>query len=198
MSALPFCTSIACVVTSLLRNTMRSNVAGVGPTYAGLAATTVSLVVLKLSSTYGPDPADSPLRNSSAPSSTSAPGWSVPPFSIDHVAVDDAERRRRQDAWQRRVRLLGRQHDRCRVDGLGGDALHEERSVALELADAVQREGDVGRLDGAAVGEDGVVTERERELRGVLVDLPTRRQAGHGLGHVVVLERQQACRTSPG
>jgi hypothetical protein len=32
MSALPFCTSIACVVTSLLRKTMRSNVAGEGPT----------------------------------------------------------------------------------------------------------------------------------------------------------------------
>ena len=32
MSALPFCTSIACVVTSLLRSTMRSKFAGVGPT----------------------------------------------------------------------------------------------------------------------------------------------------------------------
>jgi hypothetical protein len=39
-----------------------------------LAAITVSLVVLKLSSTYGPEPADSPLRNSSAVSSASAPG----------------------------------------------------------------------------------------------------------------------------
>ena len=31
---------------------------------------------------YGPDPADVELRNSSAASSASAPGWSVPPFSM--------------------------------------------------------------------------------------------------------------------
>ena len=74
MSALPFCTSIACVVDVAVAEHDAVERCRDGPTYSALAATIVSLVVLKLSSMYGPDPADVELRNSSAVSSASAPG----------------------------------------------------------------------------------------------------------------------------
>ena len=83
---------------------------------------TVSLVVLKLSSTYGPDPADVEFRYSSAVSAVSAPGWSVPPFAITTLLLTMPSVGRRQDARKRRVGLLRREHHGGVVLRLGGDA----------------------------------------------------------------------------
>ena len=85
-------------------------------------------VVLKLSSMYGPEPADVELRDSSAVSAGVGAGLVGATVLLDDVAVDDAERRRRQDARQCRVGLLGREDDGRLVDRLGGDARPSGRS----------------------------------------------------------------------
>src|SRR5918997_2977860 len=84
----PFWTFSTWVAACTLRITIVSYAGLAGPLYAGLRASTAWLATSSDLSVYGPDPAEVPLRNFSAPSVSSV----VPPFAVTtfELTIDSA------------------------------------------------------------------------------------------------------------
>ena len=97
---------------------------------------------------------------------------------FDDLRVQDAEGRVGEDRRQRRSGGLRREHNRGRVLLRYRYAVEQERRVALDADDAIEREHDVGRSDRGAVGE--FVRSGQRQGERLRVGRFFKRSTGRG------------------
>ena len=107
------------------------------------------------------------------------------------LRVDDPERRVRQDRRQRRSRRGRAQDDRVPAARRGGDAVEQERRIALQVDQTPEREDGIGGGERRPVREVDVPAQVEDKCLRVLRRLPRLHELRHRVREVAALVREE-------